>query len=187
MQRGTENERKYVRKSKCKKAFFQKQKGHYSDNCCSCCTVRSYQSTYTFNAYFDVELTAVYVEEAAEIDYEVIVGISADPTADTIKIGYSLFWEVPEELGTFVQGGILIVEQKNYNEANFVVGGNAQDTNITQAAPTAAQSNPQPGYTVNKTNSFIGTSWYAKAFVQYKDANGDIQTAYSDMVAVDKI
>jgi len=149
--------------------------------------VRSYQSTYTFNAYFDVELTAVYVEEAAEIDYEVIVGISADPTADTIKIGYSLFWEVPEELGTFVQGGILIVEQKNYNEANFVVGGNAQDTNITQAAPGAAQSNPQPGYTVNKTNSFIGTSWYAKAFVQYRDANGDIQTAYSDMVAVDKI
>jgi len=149
--------------------------------------VRSYQSTYTFNAYFDVELTAVYVDEAAEIDYEVIVGISADPTADTIKIGYSLFWEVPEELGTFVQGGILIVEQKNYNEANFVVGGNAQDTNITQAAPGAAQSNPQPGYTVNKTNSFIGTSWYAKAFVQYRDANGDIQTAYSDMVAVDKI
>jgi len=149
--------------------------------------VRSYQSTYTFNAYFDVELTAVYVEEAAEIDYEVIVGISADPTADTIKIGYSLFWEVPEELGTFVQGGVLIVEQKNYNEANFVVCGNAQDTNITQAAPTAAQSNPQPGYTVNKTNSFIGTSWYAKAFVQYRDANGDIQTVYSDMVAVDKI
>jgi hypothetical protein len=147
--------------------------------------VRSYKSTYTFNAYYDVELTAVYVAEDAAIAYEAIVGVAADPTVDATRIGYSLFWEISEELGTFVKGGILVVEQKNYNEATFVLG--TTDSNVTQGAPGAAQTNPQPGYTMNKTNSFAGTQWYAKAFVQYRDANGVLQTVYSDMIAVDKV
>ena len=149
--------------------------------------VRSYKSTYTFNTYYDVELTAVYVAEDAAIAYEAIVGVAADPTVDATRIGYSLFWEISEELGTFVKGGILVVEQKNYNEATFVVGGNATDSNVTQGTPGAAQTNPQPGYTMNKTNSFVGTQWYAKAFVQYRDVNGVLQTVYSDMIAVEKV
>ena len=145
----------------------------------------STSETYTFNAYYDVELTAVYVAEDAAIAYEAIVGVAADPTVDATRIGYSLFWEISEELGTFVKGGILVVEQKNYNEATFVLG--TTDSNVTQGAPGAAQTNPQPGYTMNKTNSLSGTQWYAKAFVQYRDANGVIHTVYSDMVAVDKV
>ncbi len=150
--------------------------------------VNSYNAEYTFLAYFDTELTAVYVGADEEIEYEAIVGISANTTVDDVRIGYSYFWEVPAELGTFVQGGVLVVEQKNYNEATFIAGVKAAglDANVTEANPAAAQVNPLAGFTSNKTGSQLGTYWYAKSYVQYRDANGEIQTVYSDMIEAAK-
>ena len=150
--------------------------------------INSYKPEYSFFLYYDKELTAVYVDEAEEIEYEAIVGISANTTVDDVRIGYSYFWEVPDALGTFVKGGVLVVEQKNYKEETFVAGVKAAglDPNVTESNPSAAQVKDLEGYTSNKLGSQLGTFWYAKSYVQYIDANGELQTVYSDMIEAAK-
>ena len=150
--------------------------------------INSYKPEYSFFLYYDKELTAVYVDEEEEIEYEAIVGISANTTVDDVRIGYSYFWEVPDALGTFVQGGVLVVEQKNYKEETFVAGVKAAglDSNVTESIPSAAQVKDLEGYTSNKLGSQLGTFWYAKSYVQYIDANGELQTVYSDMIEAAK-
>ena len=151
--------------------------------------ILSYNTEYKFYPSMDTEITAVYVSKSTVLDYQVLVGIEADPNADTEKVRYYVTWYVPEaELGyEFISGGVIIVDEANYNEDRFYHGSGL--TGMTDAAPGSLQTNGanQTGAAVTKSNCVSGTTYYAKAWVIYRDAEGNEQIAYSDLLVVEKL
>ena len=146
-------------------------------------TVKSYDEVYTFYPSSDIKLKAVYVDESTEVLQTALADISADNTTEGNYITYILSWDVPESAGKFIKGGILLVKAENYNADTFFV--NSGDGNIIQNSPQYAQSAELSGYGLNKKDSFIGSSWIAKSWVQY-ESDGEIITVYSDEISITK-
>lgn len=102
-------------------------------------------------------------------------------TKDQIKFWYS--WYCPEEY-EFVKVGTLVVSKDNYNPETFYAG--TTDTNVYDRNPTDATLGNDNTWSWFKSEVTSGQTWVAKAYVQYKDDNGEIQTVYSDIVEATK-
>lgn len=158
-------------------ALYENEDGTVSE------VVKSYDEVYTFYPSADIKLKAVYAEETTEITETVLADITADNSTEGNYITYILSWNVPESAGKFIKGGILLVKAENYNADTFYV--NSGDGNIVQNSPQAAQMAELSGYGMNKKDSFIGSTWIAKSWVQY-ESNGEIITVYSDEISITK-
>ncbi len=148
--------------------------------------VQSYSSTYTFYPANDIELTAVYVDSNADIDYEIILNINMDTTNESTDVNtVILSWEVAEDSDyTFVQAGALIVEGSKYNADTFYKG--TTDSNVTRWTPGSANQIPTKTITVNKKGVAAGSTWIVQGWITYIDAKGTQQTIYTDLVYVTK-
>lgn len=144
--------------------------------------IKSYDAEYKFYIAEDTELTAVYMDADATVDYEVLVDVVMDATSSTTSNTILFSWNVPEqETGyTFVKAGILLVRYDNYNEATFEVG--TSDSKVTQYSPKTEFQIPANVFSVNKSGVNSGDTWVVKAWVQYLDTNGELCVAYSDVV-----
>ena len=144
--------------------------------------VKSYDSTYKFYIAKDTALTAVYVKEDADVDFEVLVDAIMDTAHDKTSNNIIFSWCVPEEETgyTFVKAGILLTSESNYNELTFEVG--TDDLNVTQYSPKTQYQIANNSYSVIKTGVNAGDTWVVRAWVQYLDANGQLCVAYSDIV-----
>lgn len=144
--------------------------------------VRSYDSEYKFYIAEDTELTAVYVSEDEEIDYQVLVDAIMDTTHGATSNNIIFCWSVPEaETGfTFVKAGVLLCAQENYNSSGFEVGTSLPG--VTQYSPKAQYQIATNSYSVIKNNVNSGDTWVVKAWVQYLDVQGELCVAYSDVV-----
>ena len=145
--------------------------------------IKSYDSEYTFYPATDVKLTAKYVAEDEVIDYKVLVNVdSCDTSGDYGTFNYN--WFVPEaEKGyTFMAAGLVAVNKDNYSEATFFHG--TTDTNVWDRAAANAESKGVYNWTGPVMS---GQTWMAKAWVQYKDAEGNLCLEYSDLFEVTKL
>lgn len=144
--------------------------------------VRSYDSAYKFYISGDTELTAVYVEESSEIEFEVLIDAVMDTAHSDTSNNILFSWCVPEaETGyTFVKAGILLVSGSNYNEGTFTIG--TDDQNVTQYSPKGEYQTPDNSFSVIKKGVNSGDTWVVRAWVQYYNAQGELCVAYSDTV-----
>ena len=143
--------------------------------------IKSYDSQYTFYPATDVSLKAVYVAENEKIDYQVLVYMDSCDTSGTYGT-FNFSWYVPEAEGiTFMAAGLVAVNKANYNESTFVHG--TSDTNVWDRAATGAESSGLYNWTGPVMS---GQTWVAKAWVQYKVAEGNVQTVYSTLLEVVK-
>ncbi|MBQ4569142.1 MAG: leucine-rich repeat protein [Ruminococcus sp.] len=146
--------------------------------------IRSYNAEYTFFPATDTTVTAVFVDADEAIDYQILVSMdSIDTTTVAGKNVFTYSWYCPEEY-TFVKAGIVAVNKDNYNEATFVAG--SSDANVYDRSPSGDNLKPVNTFTWTKSNVASGQTWVAKAYVQYRDAEGQLITVYSDMVEATK-
>jgi len=147
--------------------------------------VVSYDAVYKFYPYKDTTLTAVFVNEAETVNYDVIVDVAVDTTTHADKNNIFLSWSVPESTGyTFVNAGVLIVDQKDYIESKFAVGTN--DGNIIQFVPARKYQIATNMHSITQTGVAKGETKLVRAFVQYRDADSRLWVAYSDTITVTK-
>ncbi len=146
--------------------------------------IRSYNAEYTFFPSADTTVTAVFVDEDDVIDYQVLVSLdSIDTTSVADKNVFTYSWYCPDNY-TFIKAGIVAVNKDNYNEATFVAG--SSDSNVYDRSPNTANNIPVNTYTWTKSNVTSGQTWMARAYVQYRDANNNLVTVYSDIVEATK-
>ena len=139
-------------------------------------TIKSYETTYKFYPAADITLTAVFVDEGTAIEYKVLA--SVDTFIANTYGQFNTSWYVPTEQNgyTFIGAGLIAVNSTKYNESTFVHGtsdSNVYDKTSSSTAPSGTYIWTGPVYS--------GETWYCKAWVQYKDASGNIQTVYSDL------
>ncbi len=141
--------------------------------------IKSYNAEYKFFPSGDTEVTAVFVAEDVQINYEVLVDVdSIDTTTIADKNVFYFSWYCPEEY-TFVKAGVLAVNKDNYNEDTFVAG--TADGNVYDRSPSGTNK-PVNNVSWTKSSVTSGEIWIAKAYVQYRDAQGALVTVYSDAV-----
>ena len=145
--------------------------------------IKSYNETYKFFPSKDTTVTAVFVAEDTEIDYQILVGIdSIDTTSIETKNVFYYSWYCPEGYD-FVKAGILAVNKDNYKEDTFVAG--TDDSNVYDRSPSGTILR-EGSTSWSKSNVTPGQTWVAKAYVQYRNAQGNIVTVYSEMVEATK-
>ncbi|MBQ9742198.1 MAG: hypothetical protein IJV88_00795, partial [Ruminococcus sp.] len=144
--------------------------------------VLSYDSVYSFYPAADTTLTAVFVAQDADIEYQALVNVNTFTVADPYG-NVSISWYVPEDAMNveFIGAGLVSVQDKNYTEEAFVHG--TTDTNVYDRTVD----------TENAIGSYVwtgpytaGTKHFVKAWVQYKTADDQVVTLYSDMFTVDR-
>ena len=146
--------------------------------------IKSYSTEYKFFPAADTTVTAVFVDEDAEVEQQILISLdyidyAAQAAANKAVFGYS--WYLPSEY-TIVKAGLVAVNKDNYNEETLVVGSsdsNVYDRSSSQIIPTGTG-------TWTKSNVFEGQTWVAKAYVQYKDAEDTLITVYSDLIEAEK-
>ena len=121
----------------------------------------------------------------ATLDYEVVVNADIDTTSlgDSNTVFFS--WSVPEKSDfTFVNAGVLFSSDTNFSEETFLAG--TLDTNVTHFVPTKKYQTATGSYSVTKTGISDGDEMIARAFVMYRDSDGILRVAYSDIVYAQK-
>ncbi len=147
--------------------------------------VVSYDAEYKFYPAADTYLKANFVAENAEIEYQAIASLAADPTTQGEKITYTMSWNVPEAVGEFKLAGLMVVDAEDYNADTFYHGSG--DSKLFDRALSGSMLIPKNTYGITKGASYYGHTYYACTWVQYVDANGETVTVYSDMIAVEKL
>lgn len=140
--------------------------------------VKSYLESYKLYPATDMELTAVFVPEDEVVDEQILLGIdNVEINNDNNGLRFVLSWYVPEEYN-YVQGGIVAVDKVSYSESTFYANSTA--SGMYTRGPSGANNTAIGGYTWNKKDINYGDTWVAKAYIQYKDATGQVVTVYGD-------
>lgn len=120
---------------------------------------------YTFYVNADAEVNAVY---GKTVNKGIVLNISAVAMTEESKIAFFAERNVPEEYEV-IEAGILIGKTAEIEVDNAYAKAIAKSTaNVGQ-------------YTVRKANVESGVTWYGRAYVIYRNAEGDVLTAYSDV------
>lgn len=118
---------------------------------------------------------------AATIDTDVVTSVYIDTLSrgDANTVYFS--WSVPETSGcTFVNAGVLLVKEEDYNEDNFALG--TIDPAVIQFAPARKYQTATGVHSVTIPAVVPGDAWIACSFVQYRDEQGKLQIKYSKQV-----
>ena len=137
----------------------------------------SYDRTYSFFCVKDTELTPVY-GDASTITAEPIVRITEVKfNALSGKVSFFAERSVPEEF-VILQTGIVVTKTESIgtNEEVFVVGG-------TSTAAGTSTSTANNGYYSANTAVATGQTVWARAYVIYETADGEIFEAYGPVVS----
>lgn len=135
----------------------------------------SYSATYSLYITGDTTITAVF--SAVPAAREPIVAISPDPIADPVAKKISFIGQIDLPAGfSLVECG-LVVKQSAVP---------VTDLNFSTAGAIRAKSSSQTAtgqYMMNKTGVNHGDTWYARAYLIYKDSGGKVVTIYSAIVS----
>ncbi len=137
----------------------------------------SYDRTYSFFCVKDTELTPVYGDKSA-ITAEPIVRITEVKfNALSGKVSFFAERSVPEEF-MILQTGIVVTKTESIgtNEEVFVVGG-------TSTAAGTSTSTANNGYYSANIAVATGQTVWARAYVIYETADGEIFEAYGPVVS----
>ena len=137
----------------------------------------SYDRTYSFFCVKDTQLTPVY-GDASTVTAEPIVRITEVKfNALSGKVSFFAERSVPEEF-VILQTGIVVTKTESIgtNEEVFVVGG-------TSTAAGTSTSTANNGYYSANTAVATGQTVWARAYVIYETADGEILEAYGPVVS----
>lgn len=151
-------------------------------------SIKGYSETQVIYPSKAITAEAVYVDKAAQIDYQVIVNVDTiDTTTISEKNVFYYSWYVPEEEMsiTYVKSGILAVNESAYTGSNLVVG--TTDENVYDRSPEGTVGATAVNtWSWTKTNVAVGATWVAVAYVKYRTASGEEMIAYSNVVRATK-
>jgi uncharacterized repeat protein (TIGR02543 family) len=136
----------------------------------------SYNTTYKFYATEDETYTAVYIdsEETVEATYTAdIISITKDTTNN--QISFVSMNTVPTDC-VIVKSGVIATSSSS------VANGTFDDTtaDYVRAVECSAYA---CRYTWTKSKVTSDQTWYVRAYLIYKDANGNTNTVYGDVVS----
>jgi hypothetical protein len=136
----------------------------------------SYDKTYTFYITKDTTITGVYREVPVEKKPTVAVDTNPIINTGTKKISFTSQYNMPSGY-TLVECGLVLL--KSYGapaNLDFYTPG------VVRAKSSSQTVTGQ--YMMSKTNVVSGDTWHVKAYLVYKDSNGEVYTTYSNMVSV---
>ena len=128
----------------------------------------SYNKEYSFYVSAATTIKAVYTAEAVQTP-DVVVTLATPAVVAGNKLAYYAERNINPALKV-VETGILLNQTADF------------DINTAQIKAVAKQTTHQGQFTVRKANVTSDQTWYGKAYVIYKDANGATQFVYSEMV-----
>ena len=128
----------------------------------------------------DTTITAVYVDENEDVDAKAIAEISSVSLNETTnKMSVVAVLTVPSDC-TIVSAGLLATN----NEAIGASADSFTYDNATYKKIDNVESLKYQVYQYNwtKSNVLYGDVWFLRAYVTYKDANGNTYEVYGDVV-----
>lgn len=136
--------------------------------------VVSYEDTYTFYVgNYATTVKAVFVEDTETVTKAATVTMAAPTIVSVNKISFMAERNVPEDC-TVIESGILL---KKDAQTEITLDSEA----IIKA--TSANRSNYGAYTVRKANVSVGDTWSAVSYLIYTDAEGNVQTIYSNVVS----
>ena len=131
----------------------------------------SYNMSYTFAVTESDTLTANYGDSDAEIINRISTSIT-----DTDSVTFVAYRDIPDEF-TVIQSGIIITSRESIgtNENSFVMGSAGVEKGTTSWTDNIGT------FMLTKTNA-SGT-WYARPYIIYENAEGEIVTSYGAVVS----
>lgn len=137
----------------------------------------SYSPTYSFYITANTSLTAEYADDAGTVIQTASIAItSVSKDAAGGKITFVAERTVPDGC-TVLSHGIILTSDSTLTADTFVIGAG----NVLKA--TAKTTGLTGTYIITKGNVSFGSTWYARGYVVYQDANGNIVTKYSSIVS----
>ncbi|HZJ78629.1 MAG TPA: hypothetical protein VFD52_07535 [Clostridia bacterium] len=137
----------------------------------------SYYSNYAFYVYKDVTLTAVYGEEITGDKVSVRI-THAIPDSANGKITFFAERSVAPEFEVEMHG--ILMTKAGYvfeDESAFIIESNPNVV-VCGKGKTFERTGT---YALSKKDVLSGDVWYARAYVVYRDSNGDLTTVYSEI------
>ena len=128
----------------------------------------------------DTTITAVFVDENEVVDAKAIAEISSISLNETTnKMSVMAVLTVPSDC-TIISGGLLATN-------NEMIGASADSFTYDNATYKKVENVESYGYQIlqyawTKSNVFYGDIWFLRAYVTYKDANGNTYEVYGDVV-----
>ncbi len=118
-------------------------------------------------------LTAVFVDESTEIVNVPFITLSEDVQVDTANktMLFTAIRDVPDGY-TLVESGVLLLQSNTPLAGELTV-----DTEGAIRGKIKNDSTDQ--FYIRKSNITAGDTWYARAYLIYRDASGNIVTGYS--------
>ena len=148
---------------------------HWADNAGN---ILSYNEKYQFYAAKNITVTAVYVKDTVKVEAKGTTEI-VDKFADKAneKLTFVSMSTVPEGC-TIDKAGIIATNDQN-------VAKSGDGFNAGTAAYVRGNSWTGNAYRYTWTKSKVGSgeTWYVRAYLVYTDAEGNVNTVYSDKVS----
>lgn len=136
--------------------------------------VVSYEDTYTFYVgNYATTVKAVFVEDTETVKKAATVTMAEPTIVSGNKISFMAERNVPEGC-TVIESGIIL---KKDAQTEITLDSEA----IIKA--TSANHANYGAYTVRKANVSVGETWSAVSYLIYTDAEGNVQTIYSNVVS----
>ena len=142
--------------------------------------VLSYVSDFTTYLNKETEITAVYVDENETVEVNAIAeiaSISLDETTNKMKVVASV--SVPSDC-IIVSLGILATTDTSVGTDSDKF--NADNAQYNRFLNVESENVRNGRFTWNKSNVYNGDVWFLRAYVTYKDANGNTYEVYGDVV-----
>ncbi len=139
--------------------------------------IASYNRTYSFHAIKDTELTPVYGDASAVVPAPVarISTVKYDSSAK--KVNFYAERSIPAEY-ELIMTGVIVTKTASVgtDEAAFVLDAAGVGKGVSKStAPN--------GFYTGAVSATAGTTVYARAYVVYQNADGDIITSYSPIAS----
>ncbi len=140
-----------------------------------------YASNYSFYVMQDVTLVPVYVKDETAVEEQVTILCTASYNKSTKKVSFTSKRSLPVGY-TVVSHGVVITDSKGWNN-NFNQDAEKLVIGASRTKRSVATTKGRLGTYVARLACTASDTWYGRAYVTYKDKNGEEHTVYSDGVA----
>lgn len=139
--------------------------------------VASYNRTYSFHAIKDTELTPVYGDASVVTPVPVARISTVKYDSSSKKVNFYAERSIPAEY-ELIMNGVIVTKTASVgtDEAAFVLDAAGVGKGVSKS--TAAN-----GFYTGAVSATAGTTVYARAYVIYQNADGDIITSYSPIAS----
>ena len=140
----------------------------------------SISDTYTFYALNDMNMQPTY-DASVEEEAEVTMTCTTKYLETSKKRAFIAKRSVARKCKEVLEYGVVITDQKGWNDTYQ----EAPDTLVKGATRTKSTSVTKNVYNGTFQANFSckrSDKWYGRAYVKYKDANGKVQTYYSNVI-----